>query len=251
MLSDPEKRKAYDTFGSTNGRGPVVRLARSSRTSTSPTCFGGLFGGGRGGGARRGPQPERGADLQTEVHISFEDALAGVQVPVRANVETACHTCGGSGAEPGTAPIVCPECSGRGITSDSHGPLRALAAVPALPRQRDDRRAAVQDLPRLGPRAGAEDLPGEDSGGREGRDADPAQGPRRARPRRRPGRRSLRRRARGRLAALRAPRRRSRRRRSRQLRRRGTRREDRGARRPRGRSRSRFRPARSPGSCSR
>ncbi len=120
VLSDPEKRKAYDTFGSTNGRGGGPAGAQFQDFDLSD-LLGGLFGGGRGGGARRGPQAERGADLQTEVHISFEDALAGVQVPVRANVETACHTCGGSGAEPGTAPVVCPECSGRGITSDSHG----------------------------------------------------------------------------------------------------------------------------------
>ncbi len=55
------------------------------------------------------------------MHISFEDSLQGIQVPVRAEVETACHMCGGSGAEPGTAPIVCPQCGGRGVTSDSHG----------------------------------------------------------------------------------------------------------------------------------
>jgi molecular chaperone DnaJ len=124
LLSDPEKRKAYDTFGSTNGRpGPEGFGGTQFQDFDLSDLFGGLFGGGagRGGGARRGPQPERGADFQTEVHISFEDALAGVQVPVRANVETACHTCGGSGAEPGTAPIVCPVCNGRGITSDSHG----------------------------------------------------------------------------------------------------------------------------------
>ena len=123
VLSDPEKRKQYDTFGSANGRGGGGGPAAGQfQDFDLGDLFGGLFGGGgRGGGARRGPQPERGADLQTEVHISFEDALNGVQLPVRANVETACHTCGGSGAEPGTAPVVCPVCNGRGITSDSHG----------------------------------------------------------------------------------------------------------------------------------
>jgi molecular chaperone DnaJ len=120
VLSDPEKRKQYDTWGSTNGRAGGGPAGTQFHDFDLSDLFGGLFGG-RGGGARRGPQPERGSDLQTEVHISFEDALQGVQVPVRANVETACRTCGGSGAEPGTAPIVCPTCNGRGITSDSHG----------------------------------------------------------------------------------------------------------------------------------
>ncbi len=130
VLSDPEKRKAYDAYGSTNGRGPGGFPGGGGGGQTFQDfdlgdlgdLFGGLFGGGGGRAQQRGrPQPERGADLQTEVHISFEDALAGVQVPVRADVETACHTCGGSGAEPGTAPTVCPQCSGRGVVSDAQG----------------------------------------------------------------------------------------------------------------------------------
>ena len=123
VLSDPEKRKQYDAYGATNGRGaPGGGAGMPFQDFDLSDLFGGLFGnrGGPAGGPRR-PQPERGADLQTDVHVSFEDSLDGVQVPVRANVETACHTCGGSGAEPGTAPIVCPECSGRGVVSDSQG----------------------------------------------------------------------------------------------------------------------------------
>ena len=124
VLSDPEKRKQYDSFGSTNGRmggGPGGAGPQFADFDLSD-LFGGLFGGGGGGfGRTRAPQPERGADLQTEVHVSFEDSLQGVQVPVRANLETACHTCGGSGAEPGTAPTVCPQCGGHGIVSDSQG----------------------------------------------------------------------------------------------------------------------------------
>src|SRR6187401_3233842 len=110
VLSDAEKRSQYDQFGSTNGRGPFGGGGAGGTQFQDfdlSDLFGGLFGGGAGGGfgRQRSPQPERGADLQAEVHISFEDSLKGVQVPVRAEVETACHTCGGSGAEPGTAPI--------------------------------------------------------------------------------------------------------------------------------------------------
>jgi molecular chaperone DnaJ len=118
VLSDPEKRTQYDQFGSTNGRSGGAQGGPQFADFDLSDLFGGLFGGG---GRQRAPQPERGADLQTEVHVSFEDSLQGVQVPVRADVETACHTCGGSGAEPGTAPTVCLQCGGRGVTSDSHG----------------------------------------------------------------------------------------------------------------------------------
>ena len=119
VLSDSEKRTQYDQFGSTNGRAPFGGGGTQFQDFDLSDLFGGLFGGG--GGRQRARQPERGADLQAEVHVSFEDSLKGVQVPVRAEVETACHVCGGSGAEPGTAPIVCPQCGGRGVTSDSHG----------------------------------------------------------------------------------------------------------------------------------
>ena len=121
VLSDPEKRQQYDQWGSTNGRGGFGGGAGGPQFQDFDLSdlFGGLFGGGFG--RAQGPQPERGADLQTEVHVSFEDSLKGVQVPVRANLETACSACGGSGAEPGTAPVTCPECNGRGVTSDSQG----------------------------------------------------------------------------------------------------------------------------------
>jgi molecular chaperone DnaJ len=126
VLSDPEKRKQYDAFGSTNGRvgagagGPQFQ----DFDFDLGDLFGGLFGRGAGagaGGGRRGPVPERGADLEAQVSVSFEDSLTGAEVRVPVEVETACSTCGGSGAEPGTAPTVCPECGGRGVKADSHG----------------------------------------------------------------------------------------------------------------------------------
>jgi molecular chaperone DnaJ len=55
------------------------------------------------------------------VRISFEDALEGATVRVPVEVETACHVCGGTGADPGTTPKTCPQCQGSGVVSDSHG----------------------------------------------------------------------------------------------------------------------------------
>ena len=81
--------------------------------------FGGLFGGGRG----RTRQAQRGADLETEVRISFDDAMNGVTVPLRINGPAPCQTCGGSGAEPGTSPTVCPQCGGTGAVAQNQGPF--------------------------------------------------------------------------------------------------------------------------------
>src|SRR5207237_9787439 len=82
--------------------------------------FGGLFnrGGGRAQPQSRG---QRGNDVEVEVRVSFEDALRGVQTTVPVQLELACHTCHGTGAEPGTAPKTCPECNGSGVVSTSQG----------------------------------------------------------------------------------------------------------------------------------
>jgi molecular chaperone DnaJ len=122
LLSDPEKRKQYDTFGADGPRlGPGFGNVRVENMDFDlGNLFGGIFGG-RGGRSRMRPQPERGVDLESHVRLSFEDALAGVQVRVPVEVETACHVCGGTGAEPGTAPRTCPECGGSGMHADSHG----------------------------------------------------------------------------------------------------------------------------------
>ncbi len=122
ILSDPEKRKAYDTWGSTNGRGGAGAGPQFQEFDFGD--LGDLFGGLFGGRGRRGPQarqPERGADVEAQVSLSFEDSLHGAEVRVPVELETACHTCAGSGAEPGTAPTICPQCGGRGVTADSHG----------------------------------------------------------------------------------------------------------------------------------
>jgi molecular chaperone DnaJ len=74
------------------------------------------------GGARQGAQRAvRGDDLETRVRISFEDSLEGVQVRVPVETEAVCSVCHGTGAEPGTSPVVCPQCGGRGVVSEAQG----------------------------------------------------------------------------------------------------------------------------------
>jgi molecular chaperone DnaJ len=115
-LSDPEKRKQYDAggvfagFGRGGGGGPGF-------ASDLGDIFSSFFGRGRGGA----PPPVRGRDLETDVHLSFQQAMEGAQVPVTVTKAAACATCGGTGAAPGTSPIVCPRCGGRGVDSQSQG----------------------------------------------------------------------------------------------------------------------------------
>ena len=122
VLSDTEKRKAYDTFGSANGRpgGAGFRNVDFGDFGDLGDLFGGLFG--RGGTAGpRAPRGQRGADLEVEVRLSFEDALRGLETKIPVEVETACRECGGSGAKPGTSPKICPDCKGRGVLAESQG----------------------------------------------------------------------------------------------------------------------------------
>jgi molecular chaperone DnaJ len=125
VLSDPEKRKQYDRFGAQNGRpgpagGPNVDFS-SFDIGDLGDLFGGFFGGARPGGTRARRQPLRGADVEAQVHLSFEDSLRGAEAKVPVEMMTACSECGGTGAQPGTAPVICPECNGRGVTSENQG----------------------------------------------------------------------------------------------------------------------------------
>jgi len=126
VLSDPEKRKQYDRFGSQNGRpgaGPTVDFGNFDFGDIGDLgdIFGGLFGGAGRTRTRAQRQPQRGGDIEAEVHLSFEDSLRGVKARVPVEMTTACHECGGTGARPGTAPVICPECNGRGVKAESQG----------------------------------------------------------------------------------------------------------------------------------
>jgi molecular chaperone DnaJ len=128
VLSDPEKRKQYDRFGSADGRAGFDPRNFNFGSGGNFTIndlgdLGDLFGGlfGRGGARARRPEPERGADVEVTVNVSFEDSLRGLETKIPVEVTTACRECGGTGAEPGTTPIICPQCNGRGVVSESQG----------------------------------------------------------------------------------------------------------------------------------
>jgi len=126
VLSDAEKRKQYDTFGSTNGRpGPGQgfdpRNFNVGDLGDLGDLLGGFFGRGRRTQQQERQRGVRGADLETEVSLSFEDSLRGLETRIPVTADVACSECGGSGAKPGTAPVICPECNGRGVISESQG----------------------------------------------------------------------------------------------------------------------------------
>lgn len=143
VVGDADKRKQYDEvrdmaasgagaggfpggFGTTGGPGGV-RFEDAGFTD-----FGDLFGGLFGGGGRRGrpARPARGADLETEVTVSFEEAMSGTTVPVKIQGPAPCETCHGTGAAPGTSPLTCPQCHGSGQISVNQGPFQMSQTCP-------------------------------------------------------------------------------------------------------------------------
>ena len=124
VLGDPEKRKEYDEGGVFAGFGE----GGQAPFGTGPGGFGGVdFGDifssvfSRGGGRRPQPQEVRGRDLETEISLTFDQAINGDQISVTVPKASRCATCRGSGAKPGTAPVTCPRCEGRGVESQGQG----------------------------------------------------------------------------------------------------------------------------------
>jgi len=129
VLGDADRRKAYDRggiFPGGFGGGGAGAPDMGGFGDILSDLFGTATGGGGGGPgtrfrSRTKPQAEKGRDLETEVSISFDQAIEGAQVPVAVATHSACPTCRGTGAEPGTEPIVCPVCQGRGVESQGQG----------------------------------------------------------------------------------------------------------------------------------
>ncbi|MHB1511846.1 MAG: molecular chaperone DnaJ [Acidiferrobacter sp.] len=116
VLSDPQRRTAYDQFGHAGvqgGAGPGAGPfgAGGGFADIFDNVFGDIFGGG---GARRANQVYRGADVRFALDLSLEDAVFGTEARIRVPTLAACDLCKGTGARAGSVPASCPTCGGHG-----------------------------------------------------------------------------------------------------------------------------------------
>ena len=119
VLSDPQKRAMYDQYGhdavgAGMGGGPGGFGGGASFSDIFGDVFGDIFGGGRAGGGGGGSRAHRGDDLQYNMELDLEEAVAGTKVDIRIPTYVPCETCDGSGAKKGTSAATCTTCGGVG-----------------------------------------------------------------------------------------------------------------------------------------
>ena len=119
ILSDPEKRRQYDQFGHAAfdggaGGGGFNFNDMGDIFSSFGDIFGDFFGGGFGGSRRANNGPMKGANVRTQVRITFEEAVFGCKKEIDMVLKDECPDCHGTGAKPGTSPETCTKCGGRG-----------------------------------------------------------------------------------------------------------------------------------------
>jgi molecular chaperone DnaJ len=160
VVGDDETRASYDQVraASASGFGPGSSGAGWPGAGTGGSAgwpggvqadvdLGDLLNGMFSGGGRRGQRqvrPQRGADLETDVHLSFDDAIRGTTVPVRISGPATCRTCHGSGAAPGTSPVTCPQCGGAGQVAVNQG---VFSMAQPCPRCRGNGRVVETPCP--------------------------------------------------------------------------------------------------------
>ena len=192
VLGDADKRKEYDEVrtmgpaaggfgggGFPGGFGGGGAAPSGSRTpATSATCSA-ASSAAAGGGGQAGPQ--RGSDVETELHLTFEDAIRGVTTSVNVTTDARCHTCSGSGSAPGTRPDTCPRCGGTGIAPGQPGDVLPQPDLPAVQRARHHRHPPLPDV--LGQRGRAPQPLGQGAPARRRRGRRSGSGSRAAAPR--------------------------------------------------------------------
>ncbi len=133
VLSDPQKRAAYDRFGHAGVNGAAGGGGGGQFHDVNDIfneVFGDVFGDMFGGRGRQRSGPARGQDLRYDLEITLEQAYAGAEVEITVPASINCETCDGSGARPGTSPTVCGGCGGAGRVRASQGFFSIERACP-------------------------------------------------------------------------------------------------------------------------
>ena len=132
ILSDPQKRSQYDRYGHAGVAGAGMGGFDPSTFSEFSDIFGDLFGLGDlfGGGSRRRGRSNRGADIRYALSISLQEAAFGTKKRIKVPRTDTCPACKGSGAKPGTAPVVCQSCRGAGQVRYQQGFLTIARTCP-------------------------------------------------------------------------------------------------------------------------
>ena len=152
VLSDPDKKKAYDTYGHAafdpnSAAGAASGFGGFDFGSMDfSDIFSDLFGGGAGGDifgnifgggystGRRSNRPRQGESLRTRVTITFDEAMKGTKKQITIPYQEECSSCHGSGAKAGTSPVTCSRCGGRGqVTVQQRTPFGVMQSVSTCP----------------------------------------------------------------------------------------------------------------------
>ena len=203
MLSDAQKRQAYDQFGHA-GVDPNAGGFRGGPEGFGggggafAEAFGDIFGdifgqGGQGGGRRGGQQVYRGADLSYAMEITLEEAALGKETQIRIPTWEECDTCHGSGAKPGTSAKTCTTCHGSGTVHLRQGFFSIQQTCPHCHGTGKIIPEPCTTCNGQGQGQEAEDAGSQDPGRHQRRPAHRPARPRRAGPARGPSRRPVRR----------------------------------------------------------
>ena len=160
VLSDPQKRAAYDQFGHAGvdpsmGGGAGGFGGGANFSDIFGDVFGDIFSGARGGNRYRG------ADLRYTLELSLEEAVFGTSAKIRIPTLVICDVCDGNGAEPGTKPSTCPTCNGVGQVRMQQGFFSIQQTCPRCQGARCHYHRSLRQMPRRRSCRGAQDLIGQ------------------------------------------------------------------------------------------
>ena len=146
VLSDADKRRQYDQFGHAafeQGGGGAGGFGGFDFSGNMGDIFGDIFGdffgggfggGGFGGSSRSYNGPMKGATLRTAIRITFEESIFGCDKEIEINSKDTCSHCNGTGAKPGTQPVTCAKCGGKGqVVTQVNTPLGVMRSTQVCP----------------------------------------------------------------------------------------------------------------------